>query len=1038
VRRSVTWLLVACLLGLSAAPAASAEDAPAAGTGAVAPADAKAAEVFASLYAKQVRQVMASADRKDDAALAAKLLDAAREAEASPALLGLLCEKAYTLGLRHPDGHKTAVAAMELVAEKVPGQRAAALDHLVDFHQTQYNRARGADRKEKAEVLFDAVARAAAGRVETRDFAGAEALWRRALPLAKIGRPKLIESVQFAIKFAAAGRQAVQKAAALEQRLKANPDDRQARDALVKLHVTEFDDPAAAAAYLPADRSDMTSKLVTVAAMSLERLPLRACLELGDWYRSLAEETTEAGKAPMLRRARDYYWRYLELYTGQDLTRTKVKLALKQVSEALDAAPSLGALGVGRRAAASSGTVGGKPAAAMSDLALVTRPSPLPDVVSWTIETRSPRGFLSAAAFSPDSKHLATAGETGTIRLYEAAGGYLVRMMLGHNGPVYGLAFSSDGRMLASASGDRTIRLWDVATGLQVKVLEGHQDRVNAVAWSPDGKMLASAGGDKTVGLWDVASGTMTRSLTGHTSAVQSVQFTLDGKSVISGGDSVRFWDVGTGEELPAARSISGGAIAVAPDGKTVAVGHRRGVTLIDLSTLAPRWESERIYRGVSSVAFSSSGQLLAVGSMPPAIHTAASGKPVRGLDATGDAVDAITCSADGQLLAACVRELRPPTVTLRVWDGTGDSRVWDVQQVLRTLDRAAVSPDGTWLACTDGRATAVRFWNLEYGALLQALEVGGEYAPRAIAWSPTGKILATTSYGTGMRFWDVRTGRRAKTIGPPGMFYSLGWSPDGKVMATDQRRGGLELWDLAAGRRAVQVKEVDRAGPWSPDGRWLACPTARGGIAIVDGRTGRVLRVVQTASRGTSRLAWSPDGRFLAAAEGASRKAEFGSVYIYDARSWQRTASMKATEGEEGTSALAWSRDGARLSAGDTTGTIRFWDVSGKPTGEIRHRMGQVRLLAWLPDGRLLAGYGRLVRVWDVAERRPVRTFMAVGQSDGITFTDSGHFAATSGVQVERDFVYVVRGRKGIRLLNPTRMAEEHGWENHPKKVAR
>jgi WD40 repeat protein len=66
------------------------------------------------------------------------------------------------------------------------------------------------------------------------------------------------------------------------------------------------------------------------------------------------------------------------------------------------------------------------------------------------------------------------------------------------------LAYSPDGKMLASASEDHSIKLWDAATGKLKATFKGHTDTVASLAFSPDHKTLASASHDDTVKLWAI------------------------------------------------------------------------------------------------------------------------------------------------------------------------------------------------------------------------------------------------------------------------------------------------------------------------------------------------------------------------------------------------------------------------------------------------------------------------------------------------------------------------------------------------------
>jgi WD40 repeat protein len=168
-------------------------------------------------------------------------------------------------------------------------------------------------------------------------------------------------------------------------------------------------------------------------------------------------------------------------------------------------------------------------------------------------------------AYSPDGRWLAAVAPDGkTVRLLDARTHETAAEFSGHGHNVIKAAFSPDSRRLATCSADRTVRLWQVGSG-ECQVLSGHTDELYAVAFHPDGTRLATAGRDGTVWLWDLVRGDAVARLPRHKSFVWSLAFSPDGATLESGsGDhTVRLWDTAPLKQRYQARRA---AAALRPD----------------------------------------------------------------------------------------------------------------------------------------------------------------------------------------------------------------------------------------------------------------------------------------------------------------------------------------------------------------------------------------------------------------------------------------------------------------------------------------
>jgi WD40 repeat protein len=88
----------------------------------------------------------------------------------------------------------------------------------------------------------------------------------------------------------------------------------------------------------------------------------------------------------------------------------------------------------------------------------------------------------------------------------------------------------------------------------------------------------------------------------------------------------------------------------------------------------------------------------------------------------------------------------------------------------------------------------------IPHGLTLRYTFRGHKEEINRITWSPDGRFLASSSFDTTVRVWDIQTGEMQRSLtGHTKAIYSVAWSPDGRLLASCSKDRYILIWDIQA-----------------------------------------------------------------------------------------------------------------------------------------------------------------------------------------------------------------------------------------------
>ncbi len=458
----------------------------------------------------------------------------------------------------------------------------------------------------------------------------------------------------------------------------------------------------------------------------------------------------------------------------------------------------------------------------------------------------------------------------------------------GHQGSINMVKYSPTGKHVYSASEDKTIKMWDVTTGIDVNTFNAHDAGVNSISLSKDGSILVSGDKSGKIIVWNALTGDIKTQIQAHEGAVLTAKLSSDAQMIVSGGEDevLKLWNI-SGDSI---KSISGFSapitnLAISPDRKRIVTGGGKsnsvevklidpdkGVILADaldnvkgsgaaiaytkvLMTgfaVVGNIAAGRIGKGMttifvmsySNIEFTDDGNKILFSQNLYVPFIAAKGDE----EDTGSAsVSIVELSEDRNNFGEVSRPNRwaiphPRGVavfnkdqtkvivnearSIKIYDienadfpepGNKEAIqyvppiVKEIKDIPTNTNWIALSPDYRTIVTSDDNRQ-IKLWDYESGRKIRDME-GYVQPALAVDAVPDGKHIIVGSLDRNMTMWDITTGQLVRTFDRSSDINNIDVSSDEKYMATTAvNTKFLKVWNFKSGRllRSLMEKKDD------------------------------------------------------------------------------------------------------------------------------------------------------------------------------------------------------------------------------------